>query len=261
MGEYTKVNNGISMRKIIKTIKRFFKGLYIRFQEKEYEGRLHYIYENNHADKLMIVFSGFSPYKPMYNYMRTLKNVKSIDKLFLLDDFGYRGSYYLMENGKDTPKQLVTELVKTIVGGGNFKELFTMGTSKGGTCAIYFGLQFHATHIFSGACQYLIANYLNTEDRKPILEGMLGKGYSEKDYSNLNDAVRVQIEKHQGTETIIHLLFSKQEHTYPEHIKYLLEDLEKWNIPYTAQIEPFENHDDVGRYFIPYIKKEISKIL
>ena len=117
MGEYTKVNNGISMRKIIKTIKRFFKGIYIHFQEKEYKGRLHYIYENNHADKLMIVFSGFSPYKPMYNYMRTLKNVKSIDKLFLLDDFGYRGSYYLMENGKDTPKQLVTELVKTIVGG------------------------------------------------------------------------------------------------------------------------------------------------
>jgi hypothetical protein len=41
----------------------------------------------------------------------------------------------------------------------------------------------------------------------------------------------------------------------------LLADLEKWNVPYTTQIEQFDNHGDVGKYFIPYIKKEISKIV
>ena len=101
-------------------IKRFFKGLIIRFKEKTYKGRLHYIYEDNGASKLMIVFSGFTPVKPTYNYMRTLKDFKGINKLFLLDDFGYRGSYYLYEGGKDSPKQLVLGLIATIVGGGKF---------------------------------------------------------------------------------------------------------------------------------------------
>ena len=249
------------IRSIKHKAKFFFKVLFIRFKEKLYKGRLHYIYENNHANKLMIVFSGFSPQKPMYNYMRTLKDVKIINKLFLLDDFGYNGSYYLLENGKETPKQLVIELVKRLIERDNLKELFTMGTSKGGTCAIYYGLEFHASHVFSGACQYLISNYLNTDLLKPVLEGMLGKDYSQKDYDNLNDVVRQQIEKHKGTETIIHLLYSEKEHTYPEHIQYLLADLNKWSIPYTTQIEEFDNHSDVGQYFIPYIKKEISKII
>lgn len=101
-------------------VKRLFKTLLIWFKEREFKGRLHYIYEDNHTDRLMIVFSGFSPQKPMYNYMRTLKNVKSINKLFILDDFGYRGSYYLKEDGRDTPQKLVIELVKKIMGGGYY---------------------------------------------------------------------------------------------------------------------------------------------
>ncbi len=247
---------------ILKTkIRRYFKGLLIRFREKVYKGRLHYIYEDNHTDKLMIVFSGFSPDKPTYNYMRTLKAFKDINKLFLLDDFGYRGSYYLMEKGEDMPKQLVLGLVEKLIGGGKIRELYTMGTSKGGTCAIYFGLHLHAAHVYSGACQYLIGNYLNTEDRRPILEGMLGDDYSQSDFDNLNNAVRMQIKDHRNANTLIHLLFSKQEHTYTEHIVYLLDDLDKWNIPYTTQIEQFDNHNDVGNYFIPFIKNEMNKVL
>ena len=65
---------------LITKTRRFLKGLLIRFQERVFKGRLHYIYENNHADKLMIVFSGFSPDKPTYNYMRTLKSYKGINK-------------------------------------------------------------------------------------------------------------------------------------------------------------------------------------
>lgn len=102
---------------------------------------------------------------------------------------------------------------------------------------------------------------MNTEDRKPILEGMLGNNYSKTEFDNLNNTVRQQLERHQGADTVIHLLFSRKEHTYPEHIKFLLEDLDKWNIPYTTQIEDFENHNDVGEFFIPYIKKEISELV
>ena len=71
----------------------------------------------------------------------------------------------------------------------------------------------------------------------------------------------MQIRDHQNANTLIHLLFSKQEHTYAEHIMYLLDDLDKWNISYTTQIEQFGNHNDVGNYFIPFIKDEMNKVL
>ena len=72
---------------------------FFHIKEKTYKSRIKYIYENNHSDKLIIIFPAFpSGDKPMYNYYKTLKDVK-MDKLFILDNFGYRGSYLLYENG------------------------------------------------------------------------------------------------------------------------------------------------------------------
>ena len=61
--------------------------------------------------------------------------------LFILDDFGYRGSYYWYENGSDKPRLLVEGLVSDVMRKGKYKSLITIGSSKGGTCAIYFGLK------------------------------------------------------------------------------------------------------------------------
>ena len=78
-------------------------------------GKLRYIHERNGSDELIIMFSGFGTI-PKYNYMKTLTQSK-IDKLFILDNFGYRGSYYWFENGSDKPLQLVTTLIERIGGG------------------------------------------------------------------------------------------------------------------------------------------------
>lgn len=37
----------------------------------------------------------------------------------------------------------------------------TIGSSKGGTCAILYGLMTNAEYIIAGACQYRIGSYLN----------------------------------------------------------------------------------------------------
>ncbi|MFQ7110354.1 MAG: hypothetical protein ACLRP9_02045 [Anaerovoracaceae bacterium] len=53
-----------------------------------------YLFERrNESDKLIISFSAFSPlgHKPVYSYVRTLKNL-SVNKLFILDEYGGRGS-------------------------------------------------------------------------------------------------------------------------------------------------------------------------
>ena len=239
-------------------IKQLVRFIYFLFHERIWKGRLKYIYKNNHNDRLVVVFSGFpNGDKPMYNYMRTLKVVKNVDQLFILDDFGYKGSYYWMENGSDYPQKLVEGLLNSFVR-DKYKEIYTMGTSKGGTCAIFYGLMINAQHIYAGACQYLVGDYLNTKEHRPILEAMLGEGFSEKDILKLNGKMPRQLTKYKDRHSQVHLLYSKVEHTYQEHISFLIEDLKKNNISFTEQVEAFEKHSDVGTYFIPFIQKELS---
>lgn len=88
-----------------------------KLMERKHEGRLKYLFQKKPRTKtLAIVFSGFSE-KPVYNYVKTLRNLDA-DRLFLLDDFAYRGSYYMYANGSNQPEQLVQTLINKIIGGG-----------------------------------------------------------------------------------------------------------------------------------------------
>lgn len=102
-------------------VNKIVRKVYFWIHERSWKGRLKYMYFRNHSNRLIVIFSGFpAGEKPLYNYMRTLKDVKA-DKLFILDDFGYKGSYYLLENGTERPRDLVQSLIEHVVrenGGG-----------------------------------------------------------------------------------------------------------------------------------------------
>ena len=102
--------------KLTKAIHILKNKIRLSFKEKRL-GKLKYLYEQNGSDELIIVFSGFGSSVRKYNYMKTLKDSK-IDKLFILDVWGYRGSYYWFEKGKDEPNKLVSKLIESIGGGG-----------------------------------------------------------------------------------------------------------------------------------------------
>ena len=131
----------------------------LSFKEKRYAGRLKYLFESHNSNTLIIVFSGMATRKPKYMYMRTLKDV-NVDKLFILDDFGHKGSYYWFEDGSDKPLKLTEGLISAILESRKYKYVYTAGSSKGGSCAIYYGLMFNVTEVIASACQYYIGTYL-----------------------------------------------------------------------------------------------------
>lgn len=104
----------VSSQKISKAFKYLKNKIVLSFKERRI-GRLKYLYEKNNSDELIIVFSAFETVRK-YNYMKTLSKSK-IDKLFIMDTFGYKGSYYWYENGSDLPKVLVSKLIEQIGGG------------------------------------------------------------------------------------------------------------------------------------------------
>lgn len=239
-------------------INTLIKNIYYRFKERQFENRLKYIFVRKHSKTLIISFSGFSS-KPAYNYMRTLKTINA-DQLFILDDFGIRGSYYWFENGEDRPLVLTQALIaKVIVNAKKYDKIITIGSSKGGTCAIYYGLIFNANEIYAGAPQYYAGRYLNTEEHAPILKAMMGDCSTDSAQNILDRMLPDIIKRSTGINSKIHLLYSKEEHTYSEHIRYMIQDFHKYNIPYFEQVESFEDHAEVGNYFIPYLKQNLKK--
>ena len=227
--------------------------LEIKLKEKTYKGKLKYVFVNNHSDTLMIVFSAFAGNARRYNYYASLKSIKA-DKLYILDSFGVRGSYYWFENGDTSPRVLTEGIINSMVGERDYKKVSTLGTSKGGTAALFFGLQMNATAIFSGACQYNVGTYLHQDGREDIFRGMMGPEAGDAEAELLNSMLPNQIELYKKTTSEIHILYSKKEKTYERQIVDLLAKLNECGISYIEKEESFTNHSDVGKFFIPYVK-------
>lgn len=245
--------------KILKKIfRRYRVKIYTTLKERVYEGRVKYMHFKRGSEELIIVFSGFGGETPRYNYVSSLLDSPR-DLLFIKDSFGYKGSYYLYENRSSMPEKLVSQLINQIVDGGGYKCLYMLGSSKGGTSAIYYGLKHHANAVFAGACQYLIGSYLNVETHIRILEGMMGDNCSQKDVELLDSILPDLIHESSGSKTLIHLLYSKQEHTYDEHIIYLIKDLSDAKIQFITYEENFREHGDVFKTFIPLIRNQLVK--
>lgn len=250
------------MKRLKSKVQTFWKLIKLSCQEKTFNHRLKYLFYGKDSDTLLVVFSAFPPTDQirLYNYIKSFQNL-IVDRLYIKDTFGYKGSYYLYDQGSNVPAFLTSSLISKYVSRGGYKRLIMAGTSKGGIAAIYYGLKYHAAMIFSGACQYHIGTYLSTPAHKQILEGMMGQGSSEGEVQLLDGIMPEAIRNHANSYTVIHLVYSKQEHTYKDDIVDLLSDLDKANIHCVEKEEYFTNHNDVGYYFAPYVVNTLETIL
>ena len=103
---------------------------------------------------LLVIFSGFNrieatPQKT-YNYIRALNGV-NYNKLFILDSYGPRGCYYLGENMSFEVETSVVSLISKISTMYDIpnKNIITVGSSKGGSAALYFGMKYYYGHVIS----------------------------------------------------------------------------------------------------------------
>ena len=112
------------IRTIIKRIKSLGLKTYIKINEKSYK-EVKYLHIRKNSNDLLVLFSGFNPNnKRSYNYIRSLKGLPC-DKLYILDSWGYKGSYYWYEKGNSIPEILCLELIKKIY--SKYRHLYTGG--------------------------------------------------------------------------------------------------------------------------------------
>ena len=253
------------LKKILKKLRSSIVKRSISFHEQKYNHLRYCLYKRKKSNVLVIAFSGFpgrgNP--PKYNYVRTLSCIKA-NKLFLLDDIENPvniGSYYLGKNGDWYLAKDTVELIHKIVRENGIQTVITLGSSKGGSSALFFGLKTEADACILGAPQYYIGNYLSSEEHSPILKTIMGD-VSQVSVDKLNNLLRNEIFSLHGKKPTVYLHYSPNEHTYPDHIADMVRDLsqagycvnEDNNYNYTV-------HSDVGKFFPKYLQVTVNEII
>ena len=227
--------------------------------ECQFKECVKYLFLPKKSDALLIVFSGFTGDVRRYNYVSSFCKM-DINQLYILDSWGYQGSYYWMDNGDTYPEKMVNELIDTVIKSNAIKRIITCGSSKGGSAAIYFGLNNNANYIFSGACQFLVGTYLGREEHIRILEGMIGSLDKEKMIAILDKKIAEIISQHKDSNAI-NLLYSTEELTYERQIIPLKACLDEYGMTYNEKIEKFKDHSEVGNVFPIYVCNELKRLL
>lgn len=252
------------MRRKLKKIKGY---LYAKVQkaryEKHFKGEVDLKYLKmgpDQGDTLVVVFGSFTRkgVAARYNYVKTLRDIE-VPKVFILDDFGLdgRGSYYLGQDGGEEVYRTTRDLIASLKVSTGAKTTIYCGSSKGGWAAMRFGLGDLDGIVVAGSPQYLLGDYAvreyDLEDGNKMLLPYLSAG--------LKDDVRIQwlngilrgVIRDSNSLKPVYLCYSKAEHTYDEHICYLLDDLRSADRDVHVREEKFGNHNDIALYFPDFL--------
>ena len=224
---------------------------------------LTYMFERdieNKSDGLIVVFSAFSSNgKPEYNYVRTLRNVH-VNKLYILDNYGPRGCYYLGNDNKYEVAHAVCNLIEMILSNEKISKKKTtfVGSSKGGFAALYFGLLLNIGNVIVGEPQIEVGNYLIGAEGEDVLQYIIGETEYKSKLEKLNQILYdIVDEKEIKTTVLIHAGL----HTYHfrKHILPFYSYCHK-KFSIFLNIEEYDRHNDLINHFPNLLTTRIAEI-
>ncbi len=210
---------------------------------------------------LLVVFSAYPKQgrPPRYNYLNVLENV-AVNQLFILDDCGSEGCYYLGENRDFFVESNVIRLIRSVADQNGIQpyDMIAAGTSKGGYAALYYGFRYGFGMVISGGFQSLLGDYLM--EYHPDTARFIAGGSSQQDRTYLNhllfDAARsVRIAPK------LYLHMGTGDYHYAQHMIPLLKFLDEQGIPYQLDLADYTEHDEVGMYFPHYLESCLKRII
>lgn len=259
MPDFAKEVSDVNIKKFLSSnyYKAYFK-LHEKVQKIDRGGKIRYIYfeKDRNSNRLIVCFSGFAGHyeRGRYNYVRSLSKSKSY-RLFIRDDFGFRGvgSYYLGDSCALYKHSAIQNLIRTMQK-PSVRETVFVGSSKGGSAALLYGIMMGADRIIIGSPQYRIGDYLQKNDyHREILNCIVDRrnGFDENWLNGLIDFA-LDEKPFNGEITLI---YSSKEGGYQEDTIPLIDTLKTHNIRLNLHDELFEDHSQVGRYFSKYLSE------
>lgn len=225
-----------------------------------------YVFQEGKSNKkmLIIVFSGFASPKASiqisYNYLRILNNI-DCNKLFILDNYGPKGCYYLGERMSFEVETSVISLITHIIRKCNirFEDVVSAGSSKGASAALYYGLKYNFGHIIIGAPQILIGEYISYVSEETA-NYIMGPEKAAKDRNKLNELIIKQIEK--PILSKISVLSSKNDWQYESHLIPFILECNKRQISVDLKLDDrMADHGEIGGYYSEFLLMNLLYLL
>jgi hypothetical protein len=234
--------------------KTFYSNLEVKyiFQKASYSSKY-----------LFIIFSGFDPpdscIQYSYKYVRTLQNI-DLNKLFVLDSYGPRGCYYLGKKMRFEFEKSIISLISYLIKKEDilWKNIISIGTSKGGSAALYYGIKYGFAKAIVGCPQIFIADYLK-EYSMETLKYIVGDNLPKKNIISLNNLILNQLIKMK--ETNIFIVSNQDDEQFEVHInpfqEYISDKLVNYELVLDSRIM---KHSDIGKVFPEHLIQEILKL-
>ena len=219
------------------------------------------------AEWLIVIFSAFAPgssaNQHLYNFLNVLQDVPA-HKLYIQDTYGKRGVYYLCHQLDFGVSQAVSKLIRSVQEqlGCDNGHTISLGSSKGGSAALYFGLGLGLSHVLSMVPQFRIGTYLNTVSKRPVLEDMVGKEDPDGGAAMLDTLLEKALEEDRST--VLHILTSHHDEQYQSQIVPFLAALERTTDPTRQDIcfdDRIKNHNGAANRNGEYVRKKLLEIL
>ncbi|MGG3456041.1 accessory Sec system protein Asp2 [Paenibacillus rhizolycopersici] len=209
-----------------------------------------YIFQHYpNSDHLVVVFSAFNPKgsAPAYNYIRTIQSL-DVNKLFILDDQGERGSYYLGINRTFDAEAAVVSLITKIANENNIlhKNVICCGSSKGGFAALYFGIKYYFGHVIVGAPQTRLGSYLQGARELPTFE--LIAGDTSDSSKNFLDQILYDVVSQAERVPNIMIHVGSGDHHYKGHVLPFVDHLKSKSFDCYLDIKDYSDHGDATHY-------------
>lgn len=151
-------------------------------------------------------------------------------KIYVKDDQGLAGDYYLGSHGSFTTQAAVQEFLRAKIQhhGIARSDLTTFGFSKGGYAALLFGYHFGAGTVIAAVPQVDLTHWIYTY--KPFLTYILPANPTEDDKARYSTYLEDQMRQSVLRPERVYVISSHHDNTFQDHIPRLLEALEETGV-------------------------------
>ena len=252
------------------TIEKLWNRFYVRYivphLEKTYRAEdgeeLHYLlYRKPESRVLVVVLQAFHPDGHRYNYLATLTGIKA-NRLYIKDDFApYTGNFYLGREGRFNQEADVHTLIQKIAEQCQAEKLIFVGSSKGGSAAVNFGIEYPGSSMIVAAPMYHTGSWMwDTKKFNPALTDVLGGSITAEKIAMLDRRLpdKVKADPYAKSQKLfIHC--SLKDKTYENHVIDMLADMKEAGVSIVFDQGDYEGHENLKWYFPDFLKETIKK--
>ena len=233
----------------------YFADRAIRYVFQPYEG----------SQQMLVVFSAMSSDEvARYNYLKVLQD-EPCHRLFILNDFGQRGTFNIGVDGNHEIETSVVSLLHAVSreSGVGFERMIALGTSKAGGIATLFALKYHFEGLIVGGSVYQIGDWMleNDEERKNMRLTMIPSAYDQNidlQRAYLNQLIyQIDLKRKPKTQIFIHTI---ENDPYRKGvIEPFLNYLDLKQVPYEFDISPGKRHNLLGESYPKYLRRVLTR--